>query len=373
MSKLQEAFRKHCQTYLEVLSNLAESFNVGDEHSMECIEQLDSYWPQIEAARRWASELAVPSETAAFLTEQFAAFCAEDGDRLVEIHRPAAVRMEWLRSALMGAEHHGHQHAEARIRYNLGVLTGVFGDLKESRRQLEKSLAVFQELKAVSHECAAHNALGLLASEQDRHQAAIQSHQTAMQIAYDNHFERDAIVSVRFLAGALTKAGDIANACKVMRKSIIGFQNIEDHAAEADTMVSLGLLLLENRSLEESRDCTDAALAIIESQTLPIDGNLLHFRLACLMAQLNHDRTDSFLESTLQTAVRQKNRMLEGCLRQLRGSLLIDAGHTEAARSQLTESVRVFQSIGFDHGTRTSSRLMATLDKTTASQPSADN
>ncbi|MCH8147527.1 MAG: hypothetical protein IH987_05960 [Planctomycetes bacterium] len=139
------------------------------------------------------------------------------------------------------------------------------------------------------------------------------------------------------------------------------FRKIGRHADYVDDAVSLARNLQALGQIDEARECCNLAIETLENHNLPIDGQLLHHRLAALMLDLHHERTEEFVDKTINSASRAMNRRLEGCMLQLRSLITIQAGNGDDAVEQCKDSIEAFQSIGFELGIRSGMRLLDAL------------
>ena len=93
---------------------------------------------------------------------KFAAFCADSGDQLIEIHRSQALRIQWLRDGCSAATHLGDQEQLAAAEYNLGTVLVAQDHCEEAKPLIRRALDFYKNDPDKSHSIAALNALGLV-------------------------------------------------------------------------------------------------------------------------------------------------------------------------------------------------------------------
>ena len=363
MPKLSDVMSRTAENFLRRLSRLHESFSDDPNECVDVIRELNDFWPQIEASQRWASENALTSERAADIAERFTVYCADNGDQLIEIHRPTATRIDWLESGLRAAQHYKHEIASAKIEYNLGVIKVALSMFEVGRQHIESARAVFERFEMTPEFIAAHNALALVAAQTGDEKAAAKLHGRARSLSIKHELPYEEAVSTHQLSRSLRRLGHRSESRELLQVAQEKFEAMGRHKNAIDISLDLGRDALNIGDSELAFQCCDDAYRSTIEHQLPVDGNVLQHRVAALMLDVEHPQTTTFVEETLAEAARLNNHMMEGCMLQLQSVLAYKASDFELAIGRCDRSIDAFAKIGAEYGVEAGRTLRQRLDE----------
>ena len=366
MPSLRSNDADHCATYLDRLSEFAVAFADPSENKADCLAEFEEYWSQIEHAQQWAARETPNDANAAHMAHQFASYCADSGDQLIEIYRSQALRVDWLNDGLIAAEKLQNDKEVAGVAYNLGVVLVSMDRLDEAKPLIDRAMAYFETKDDKSDVIAGLNVRGLIANRENDHAESIHQHLSAYEISKDPKYESKHSSTLRFLASAYTAAGDGTKAEEYYREALPIFKKLNNLKSFVEAIINIARLRLNedtDDSKQEAHSLCDSALAIFEDPGLPIDGQLLHHRVGALMLDLAHPLTEEFVVDSLEGATTAKNLMLEGCMRQLLSLVHLKSGKLEDAFAEARLSKSAFSAIAFSHGVDAADNLLEALDQ----------
>lgn len=361
MPSLSDARIRNCRVCLDSLRQLHEDFTARPDHAAEIVAKLDELWTQLEASHLWVRENFQDTPEIAVLAERFSIYCADNGDQLIEIHRPSATRIDWLRTAHSAARLHGHRDSEARIGFNLGVIQVARSEFEEAGRLLKESRDYFKEHKYFEHYIASLNALGLMAKHSGENEQALDMHSTAYKTACTHTMAREAAVSAQQLGRALKRAGRMEEAVRYQLEARTTFVQLGDNKNAAEVLIDLARDAIGHGDTEKAKRLCDDILEVFHAGKIAIDGSMMHHHFGALLLDIDHPETDSFIQASLNSAREHHNQSLEGCLLQLQSVREYKKENYTRALDLCDQSIAAFQAIGAEYGVEAGKKLWVNL------------
>lgn len=363
MPSLREALIHNCVVCLDSLRLLHEQFITQPSDAGEIVGRLDELWTQIEAAHSWVSSNFQGDPRVAVLAERFSIYCADNGDQLIEIHRPSTIRIHWLRTAHAAALLHGHRDSQARIGYNLGVIQVARSEFAEAETLLRESSDYFEQHQYFEHYIASLNALGLMAKYTGKNEQAVNLHSTAFETASTHDMEREAAVSAQQLGRALKRVGRMEEAVRYQLNSRITFLHLGDDRNASEILIDLARDAIDQSDVAGATKFCDEVLTVFRAGKISIDGSMMHHNFGAMLLDLDHPETDTFIQESLNAARELRNQSLEGCLLQLQSVREYKQRNFVRALDLCDQSIAAFEAIGVEYGIEAGKQLRANLEE----------
>jgi tetratricopeptide (TPR) repeat protein len=239
MPKLRE-FRDKQQRHAEHFENVLRSANDLYEHGGENVTlglaKFDLEWPNIAMGQAWAVAHIETDNVAAKLSNEY----PDAGSFCLQLRQNSRERINWLESALSGAQRLNHRRAESAHLGNLGISYKNLGDVSRAIEFYEQALVIARETDDRNGESQALGNLGTAYSILGEASRAIEFYEKCLTLHREIGDRRGEGADLGHLGIAYNNLGETRRAIEFYEQRLVIAHEMGDKWGEGSVSGNLG-------------------------------------------------------------------------------------------------------------------------------------